>query len=153
MTDTAKGTVIRLLRDVGKAYAEYQDRHLRNLPCRHIQCDEIWSFCYSKQKNVPENKQGKFGYGDVWTWVAIDADTKLVPSWRVGLRAAGYAYAFMADLKSRLANRVQLTSDGHRLYLWAVEDAFGAEVDYAMLVKLYGQELEDETRYSPANCQ
>jgi IS1 family transposase len=152
LTDTAKGTVIRLLREVGKACAEYQDKNLRNLPCKHIQCDEIWSFCYSKQKNVPENKQGKFGYGDVWTWVAIDADTKLVPSWRVGLRDAGNAYAFMADLKSRLANRVQLTSDGHRLYLWAVEDAFGAEVDYAMLVKLYGAEPEDKRHYSPAKC-
>jgi IS1 family transposase len=152
ITDTAKGTVIRLLREVGKACAEYQDKHLRNLPCKHIQCDEIWSFCYSKQKNVPENKQGKFGYGDVWTWVAIDADTKLVPSWRVGLRDAGCAYAFMADLKSRLANRVQLTSDGHKLYLWAVEDAFGAEVDYAMLVKLYGAEPENERHYSPAKC-
>jgi IS1 family transposase len=148
----AINTVVKLLKDVGKACAKYQDKHLRNLPCKHIQCDEIWSFCYSKQKNVPENKQGKFGYGDVWTWVAIDADIKLVPSWRVGLRDAGYAYAFMADLKSRLANRVQLTSDGHKLYLWAVEDAFGSEVDYAMLVKLYGQELEDETRYSPAKC-
>jgi IS1 family transposase len=152
MTDTAKGTVIRLLRDVGKACAEYQDKHLKDLPCKHIQCDEIWSFCYSKQKNIPENKQGKFGYGDVWTWIAIDADTKLAPSWRVGLRDAGCAYAFMADLKSRLANRVQLTSDGHKLYLWAVEDAFGAEVDYAMLVKLYGAEPENERHYSPAKC-
>jgi IS1 family transposase len=152
MTGTAKGTVIRLLAEVGKACAEYQDKHLRNLPCKHIQCDEIWSFCYAKQKNVPEDKQGRLGYGDVWTWTAIDADTKLVPSWLVGLRDAYHGHKFMSDLKSRLANRVQITTDGHRVYLWAVEDAFGSEVDYAMLIKLYGQELESETRYSPAKC-
>ncbi len=152
MTDTAKGTVIRLLRDIGKACAEYQDKHLRNLPCKHIQCDEIWSFCYSKQANIPADKQGKLGYGDVWTWVAIDADTKLVPSWLVGLRDAGYAYKFMTDLKSRLANRVQLTTDGHGTYVWTVEDTFGAEVDYAMLVKLYGREPEAERHYSPPKC-
>jgi len=152
MTSTAKGTVTRLLAEVGKACAEYQGKHLRNLPCKHIQCDEIWSFCYAKQKNVPEDKQGQFGYGDVWTWTAIDADTKLVPSWLVGLRDAGYAYAFMSDLKSRLANRVQITTDGHKVYLWAIEDAFGSEVDYAMLVKLYGVNPEHETRYSPAKC-
>jgi len=152
MTDTAKGTVIRLLKDVGIVCAKYQDEHLRNLPCKHIQCDEIWSFCYAKQKNVPEDKQGRLGYGDVWTWTAIDADTKLVPSWLVGLRDADCGYRFMKDLKSRLANRVQITTDGHRVYLWAVEDAFGSEVDYAMLVKLYGTEPETETRYSPAKC-
>lgn len=152
MTDTAKGTVIKLLKDVGIACAKYQDKHLRNLPCKHIQCDEIWSFCYAKQKNVPEDKQGKLGYGDVWTWTAIDADTKLVPSWLVGLRDAYHGYRFMNDLKSKLANRVQLTTDGHKVYLWAIEDTFGSEVDYAMLVKLYGQEPESETRYSPAKC-
>jgi IS1 family transposase len=152
MTDTAKGTVIRLLKDVGIACTKYQDEHIRNLPCKHIQCDEIWSFCYAKQKNVPEDKQGQFGYGDVWTWTAIDADTKLVPSWLVGLRDAGYAYAFMSDLKSKLANRVQLTTDGHKVYLWAIEDTFGSQVDYAMLVKMYGVELEKEVRYSPAKC-
>jgi IS1 family transposase len=152
MTGTAKGTVIRLLTDVGKACGRYQNKHFRNLPCKHIQCDEIWSFCYAKQKNVPEDKQGQSGYGDVWTWTAIDADTKLVPSWLVGLRDAGCAYKFMDDLKSRLANRVQITTDGHTVYLWAVEDTFGSEVDYAMLVKLYGQEPDSETRYSPAKC-
>lgn len=152
ITNTAKGTVLRLLRDVGKVCVEYQDKHLRNLPCKRIQCDEIWSFCYAKQKNVPRNKQNQFGYGDVWTWTAIDADTKLVPSWLVGLRNAAYAYRFMADLKSRLANRVQLTTDGHKVYLWAVEDAFGSEVDYAMLVKMYGNDPESEKRYSPAQC-
>ena len=144
--------VIRLLADVGRACTKYQDKLLRNLPCKHIQCDEIWSFCYAKQKNVPDNKQGQFGYGDVWTWTAIDADTKLVPSWLVGLRDAGYAYRFMTDLKSRLANRVQITTDGHKVYLWAVEDAFGSEVDYAMLVKLYGADEEADRHYSMAKC-
>jgi IS1 family transposase len=125
---------------------------MRDLPCKNIQCDEIWSFCYAKQKNVPEDKQGRLGYGDVWTWTAIDADTKLVASWMVGLRNAGDAYRFMRDLQARLANRVQLTTDGHATYLNAVEDAFGADIDYAMLVKLYGHEPERETRYSPARC-
>ena len=152
MTDTAKGTVIRLLASVGAACAKYQDEHLKNLPCKHIQCDEIWSFCHAKQKNVPEEKQGKFGYGDVWTWVAMDADTKLVASWLVGLRDADYAYEFIQDLKAKLANRIQLTTDGHKVYLEAIEDAFGADIDYAQLVKLYGQEPESEKRYSPAQC-
>lgn len=152
MTDTAKGTVMRLLASVGAACEKYQDEHLRNLSCKNIQCDEIWSFCYAKQKNVPENKKGLLGYGDVWTWTAIDAETKLVPSWLIGLRDADYAYGFMNDLKSRLANRVQLTTDGHKVYLNAVENAFGGEIDYAMLIKLYGKEQENETRYSPAQC-
>ena len=152
MTNTAKGTVSRLLRDVGKACIEYQDEHLKNLTCKKIQCDEIWGFVYSKEKNVPEDKQGQFGYGDVWTFTAIDADTKLIASWLVGLRNADYALAFTNDLKGRLANRVQLTTDGHKMYLEAVEQAFGSEVDYGMLVKLYGQDREGEKRYSPATC-
>ncbi len=152
ITGTAINTVVKLLREVGAACLEYQDKVMHDLPCKHIQCDEIWSFVYSKDKNVPEQHNGKFSYGDVWTWTAIDADTKLVPCWLVGLRGASYAYEFMSDLKSRLANRVQITTDGHKVYLWAVEDAFGADVDYAMLVKLYGQELESETKYSPAKC-
>ena len=152
MTDTAKGTVTRLLASVGAACAKYQDEHLKNLTSQRIQCDEIWSFCYAKQKNVPEDKQGTFGYGDVWTWVAMDADTKLITSWLVGLRDAAYAWRFIQDLKARLANRIQLTTDGHKVYLEAVEDAFGADIDYAMLVKLYGQEPEAEKRYSPAQC-
>ncbi|MFC1977380.1 IS1 family transposase [Chloroflexota bacterium] len=152
MTDTAKGTVTRLLASVGVACAEYQHTYLRNLPCRLIQCDEIWSFCYAKEKNVPEDKQGKFGYGDVWTWVAMDAETKLVVSWLIGLRNAGDAFRLMRDLQARLANRVQMTTDGHKAYLNAVEDVFGAGIDYAMLVKLYGQEPEREARYSPAKC-
>ena len=152
ITDTAINTVVNLLRRTGLACAKYQDTHLRNLPCKTIQCDEIWSFCYAKQKNLPENKQGRFGYGDVWTWTAIDADTKLVPSWMVGLRDAGYAFMFMKDLQSRLDNRVQLTTDGHVTYLTAVEDTFGADVDYAQLVKIYGSDPEPEKRYSPAKC-
>lgn len=152
ITGVAKGTVTRLLESVGKACMEYQDVTLRDLPCKYIQCDEIWSFCYAKEKNVPEKYKSKFGFGDVWTWVAIDAETKLVPSWSVGLRDANYAQKFMDDLKSRLANRVQLTTDGHKVYLWAVENAFGSEVDYAMLIKIYGQQPEGEKRYSPAEC-
>lgn len=152
MTGAAKWTVLRLLASVGTACAEYQNTHLRNLTCQTIQCDEIWSFCYAKQKNVPEEKQGRLGYGDVWTWTAIDADTKLVPSWLIGLRDAGYAFRLMRDLQARLANRVQMTTDGHKAYLNAVEDVFGADIDYAMLVKLYGQEPENEKRYSPAKC-
>ncbi len=152
ITNTAINTVVTLLRDIGAACAKYQDIYLRNLPCKTIQCDEIWSFCYAKQKNVPENKQGRFGFGDVWTWTAIDADTKLVPSWFVGLRDAGYAFVFIKDLQSRLANRVQLTTDGHKVYLRVIEDVFGADIDYAMLVKLYGAEPAGEGRYSPAKC-
>jgi len=152
ITNTAINTVVKLLKDVGAACLKYQDRVMHDLPCRKIQCDEIWSFVYSKAKNVPEDKQGQFGYGDVWTWTALDADTKLVPSWLVGSRDADDAFSFMNDLKSRLANRVQITTDGHIVYLMAVEDAFGSEVDYAMLVKLYGPEPEGERRYSTAKC-
>ena len=152
ITDTAINTVVKLLKDTGDACAKYQDIHLRNLRCKTIQCDEIWSFCYAKQKNVPEEKQGRFGYGDVWTWTAIDADTKLVASWSVGLRDAGYAFEFMRDLQGRLANRVQLTTDGYKAYLNVVEDVFGADIDYAMLVKIYGTEPTGEARYSPAKC-
>ena len=152
ITNTAKGTVIRLLRDVGRACAEYQDRHLRNLPCKHIQCDEIWSFCYAKAKNVPQDKQDQFGYGDVWTFVALDSDTKLVLSWLVGLRELEYAYEFARDIKERLSNRVQLTTDGHRMYYEAVKNVFGDDIDYAMLVKYYGDTRAEYGRYSPPKC-
>ncbi len=151
MTGVAKHTILKLLADVGSACADYQDRVLRNLKCKRIQCDEIWQFCYAKQKNVPAEKKGKFGYGDLWTWVAIDADTKLVPSFMVGNRDLQTARIFIDDLRSRLANRIQLTTDGLRVYLDAVEGAFGADVDYAMLVKLY-ESSHEETRYSPAEC-
>jgi len=152
MTGAAKGTVTRLLESVGTACAEYQDKTLRNLSCKTIECDEIWSYCYAKDKNVPEEYKGQFGYGDVWTWVALDADTKLVPSWCLGLRNSAYAYRFMLDLESRLKNRVQLTTDGYKAYLKAIEVAFGTDIDYAVLVKLYGAEPGAEKRYSPAKC-
>lgn len=149
MTDTAKGTVMRLLVDVGTACSRYQDEHLRDLPCKRIQCDEIWSFVYAKQKNVSHSMKGFAG--DAWTWVAMDAHTKLVPSWLVGLRDAGYAYELMSDLAGRLSHHVQLTTDGLRSYLSAVEYAFGSNVDFAQLVKLYGPDpTEDQRRYSPA---
>jgi len=130
-----------------------------DLPCKRLQVDEIWSFCYAKKKNVPKEHQGEFGYGDVWTWVALDADTKLVPAWLVGKRDADWAEMFMYDLSKRLRHRVQLTSDGHKAYLSAVEDAFGGDIDFATLIKMYGKdkkEKEVESRYSPSKivgCQ
>jgi len=152
MTGTAKGTVIKLLAQVGKACAEYQDKVFRNLTCERIQCDEIWAFCYAKEKNVPKDKKGKFGFGDVWTFTAIDAKTKLIPSWHIGWRNAENATVFMKDLAGRLKNKVQLTTDGHNMYLMAVEDAFGGEIDFSQLIKIYGSSPESETRYSPAEC-
>jgi IS1 family transposase len=152
LTDTAINNVVKLLIDAGNACSEYQDKTLRNLTCKRIQCDEIWSFVGCKEKNATPEHKAK-GHGDVWTWTAIDADTKLVPCWFIGTRDAGAAYHFIHDLKDRLASRVQLTTDGHRAYLNAVEDAFGADVDYAMLVKIYGVVPENgEVRYSPAVC-
>ncbi|MDE0149816.1 MAG: IS1 family transposase [Rhodospirillaceae bacterium] len=150
--DVSKTTAMKLLVDAGKACAAYQDRALRDLPCKRIQVDEIWSFIYAKEKNVATAKAAPPKAGDVWTWTAICADTKLVPSWRVGDRSGETAIDFMDDLRVRLAERVQLTSDGHKAYLEAVEGAFGADVDYAMLVKLYGDAPEREKRYSPATC-
>lgn len=151
MTGVAKNTVSKLLVEVGTACAEYQSEVFQNLKLTNLQADEIWSFVGAEQKNVPADKQGEFGYDDVWTWVAIDADTKLVPCWHVGGRGADSAYEFITDLASRLANRVQLTTDGHRAYLSTVEDTFGADIDYAMLIKIYGKE-QTEVRYSPAEC-
>jgi IS1 family transposase len=152
MCDVAFNTVLKLVPEIGLACAEYQNRTLRNLTCKRIECDEIWSFCYAKAKNVPTDKQGQFGYGDVWTWVAIDPESKLVVSWCVGTRGASTAHEFMRDLAGRLANRVQLTTDGHRVYLDAVESAFGSEIDYSMLVKMYGDDPKPDTRYSPGEC-
>lgn len=154
MADVSINTVTKLLVDVGIACADYQDKALRNLPCKRIQCDEIWSFCYSKEKNVAPKNKGILGYGDVFTWTAICADTKLVPSFIVGRRDAYFAKLFIDDLAPRLAHRVQLTTDGHKPYLQAVEGAFGADVDYAMLVKLYGeaQGKAAERKYSPGEC-
>ncbi len=155
LADVSINTVTKLLVDVGVACEQYQDKALRNLPCKRIQCDEIWSFCYAKAKNVPKPFRGAFGYGDVWTWTALCADTKLVPTWAVGRRDAFTAQGFIRDLADRLARRVQLTTDGHKVYLEAVEGAFGSEVDYAMLVKLYEgdhAERSTEARYSPVEC-
>jgi IS1 family transposase len=152
MCDVAFNTVLKLLPEIGKACMEYQDKALRNLPCKRIQCDEIWSFVGAKEKNTSLEKKTSEGWGDVWTWVAIDADTKLVPSFMVGSRGAHTAKFFMDDLAGRLANRVQLTTDGHRVYLQAVENAFGSEIDYAMLVKIYGHDAANDTKYSPAEC-
>lgn len=153
MTDSAINTVVKLLIDLGSACLDYQDANIRNLSCRRLQCDEIWSFVYSKNKNVPAEHKSDFGYGDVWTWTAIDAETKLVPCWRVGNRDGREAYHFMKDLASRLTSRVQLTTDGHKAYLEAVEGAFGGDIDYAMLIKLYGPEpKESERRYSSSEC-
>ncbi|WP_199725167.1 DDE-type integrase/transposase/recombinase [Neisseria weixii] len=144
-------TVTKLLVDTGRACFEYQDLNLRNLTSKLVQCNEIWSFVYAKQRNVPEELKGIFGYGDVYTWTALDTESKLILSWLVGARNADCAKLFMQDVASRLANRVQLTTDGHHPYLQAVEDAFGGEIDYAMLVKLYGsQPTDDKRRYSPS---
>ena len=153
LTGASKNTVTKLLIDAGKACAAYHDEHVRDLTSKRIQVDEIWSFTYAKQKNVGVAKAAPEHAGDTWTWTAIDADTKLIASYLVGGRDGEYAMWFMDDLRSRLANRVQLTSDGHRAYLEAVEGAFGADVDYAQLVKLYGASPEGPTRrYSPAEC-
>jgi IS1 family transposase len=153
MTGIAKGTVTRLLVDLGDACAEYQDRTLRNLRCDRVQADEIWSFCYAKQRNVPAAHNGEFGYGDVWTWTAICADTKLVFCWHMGRRENRDADMFMADVASRLDTRVQLTTDGLHKYIAAVGGAFGKEIDFAMLRKVYGKpfsETSQESRYSPS---
>lgn len=148
----AKGTVLKLLADVGTACAAYQHEHLRNLPCTQLQCDEIWSFVAMHERRVPDELKGG-GVGDSWTWTAICADTKLVPCWHIGARDADAATDFMEDLASRLANRVQLTTDGHKAYLRAVEQAFGWNgADYAMLVKLYGPGPDGQRRYSPPEC-
>ncbi len=152
MTGAAKGTVLKLLADLGWACGVYQRRTLVNLRPKRVQCDEIWSFCYAKEKNLPDRLKGMPGVSDVWTWTAMDADSKLMISWLVGDRDAGYATEFINDLASRLATRIQLTTDGLRVYLDGVEGAFGADVDYAMLVKLYGEAPDAEKRYSPPQC-
>ena len=152
MTGVAKGTVLKLLADLGTACRTYHDANVRGLKSQRIQCDEIWSFCGAKDKNVLPDEQG-FGRGSIWTWTAIDADTKLIAGYHVGTRDAGCAYEFMSDLAARLLYRVQLTTDGHKAYLSAVPDAFGfGAVDYAMLVKLYGETPAGPGRYSPPAC-
>jgi IS1 family transposase len=149
MTGASKVTVLKLLADIGPVVREFQRETLVNLPCRKLQCDEVWSFVGAKERNIPKDERGR-GRGDAWIWAAICADTKLVPCWHVGGRDADAAYLFMEDLASRLAHRVQITTDGHKAYMSAVEGAFGwGRVDYAMLVKLYGQSSEGQRRYSP----
>ena len=152
MTGVHRTTVMKLLCDLGRVCSEYQDKAFRNLQSKRVQCDEIWSFVYAKEKNCTKEHKAK-GAGDIWTWVALDPDSKLVPCWFIGQRHAGCAYHFLSDLKDRLAHRVQLTTDGHRAYLHAVEDVFGTDIDFAMLQKIYGNaEQGPETRYSPAIC-
>jgi IS1 family transposase len=152
MTGIAKNTVVKLLLEIGKACEEYQDKSLRNLRSKRVQCDEIWSFVYAGQKDVAPEIAAKQVAGDVWTWTALDSDSKLIVSWMIGGRDADSANHFINDLAGRLSHRIQLTTDGHRAYLDAIENAFGSQIDYAMLVKLYGSDRESETRYSPAEC-
>jgi IS1 family transposase len=152
LTGASKNTVTKLLVDAGRACAAYQDRVLRNLPCKRVQVDEIWSFVYAKSDNVRHIQGDPDKAGDVWTWTAICADTKLLATFCIGDRTYHTARPFMEDLKQRLANRVQLTSDGHRAYIVAVRNTFGDEIDYAQLQKLYGADPAGEKRYSPAKC-
>jgi IS1 family transposase len=152
VTGASKNTVAKLLSDIGQACAAYHDRHVRNLTSQRVQMDEIWSFVYAKQDNVKRAKSAPEEAGDVWTWTAIDADSKLLVSWLVGDRTTNSALRFVDDLRSRLSTRVQLTSDGHRPYLQAVDTVSGDDVDYAMLNKIYGSAPGGERRYSPAVC-
>ncbi len=155
MTGFAQNTIMKLLRDLGAACAEFQNVTLRDLPTTRVECDEIWAFVHAKARNVPEQHQGEFGYGDVWTWVAIDQDTRLIITWLVATRDEFAAHEFICDLGSRLANRVQITTDGHGPYIAAIEAEFGSDVDYAQLIKEYGKDRREATevhqarKYSP----
>ncbi len=152
LADVSFNTVAKLLVDAGKVCADLHDEMVQGVTASRIQCDEIWSFTHAKQKNVPNAKAAPAEAGDTWTWTALGSDSKLIVSWLVGGRDGEYAIAFMDDLRSRLANRVQLTTNGHKAYLEAVEGAFGGDVDYAQLVKLYGDAPQTEARYSPRAC-
>jgi len=152
IVDVSINTVSKLLVDAGRVCAKFHDENVRGVKARRVQVDEIWSFTYAKEKNVPGAKAAPEGAGDTWTWTALDADSKLIVSWLIGPRDAGSAFTFMHDLEERLNGRVQLTSDGLQVYVDAVEDTFGADVDYSQLVKLYGKTIESESRYSPASC-
>src|SRR6266568_1016808 len=154
LTGADKKTVLRLLSEFGTACQKFHDATVRGVKSKRVQCDEIWSFVYAKERNVPARCKGVFGFGDVYTWTALCADTKLIAAYRVDRRDEQAAYSFIHDLAGRLANRVQLTTDGHKAYIVAVEDAFGGDVDYGMLVKLYGapQGEGNERRYSPSEC-
>jgi len=152
LADVSINTVSKLLVDAGRVCAEFHDEKVRGVKARRVQVDEIWSFTYAKQKNVAGASKAPAAAGDTWTWTALDADSKLIVSWLVGGRDTDYAIAFMNDLRDRVSNRIQLTSDGHRPYLVAVEEAFGGDIDYAVLQKIYGQDANPEKRYSPAVC-
>jgi IS1 family transposase len=154
MTDVSKPTILKLVVDLGTACAEYHDKHVRNVKAKRVQCDEVWSFCYAKAKNVPEHLKGQFGVGDVWNWIGLESQTKLVISWLVGSRDAGSAYDFMSDIVARVDGRIQLTTDGHAAYLDAVDQNFGIDIDYAMLIKHYGESTDQghERKYSPSVC-
>jgi IS1 family transposase len=151
LTGASKNTIVKLLVDAGQACSEYQDKTLRDLRCRRLQLDEIWSFIGAKEKNVPQDQKG-LGRGDIWTWTAIDANSKLIASWMVGDRSGYTARLFVDDLAKRLSGRVQITSDSHKAYLDAIEGAFGTDVDYAMLEKIYASPIEGQKRYSPPVC-
>lgn len=155
ITGVSINTVSKLLVDAGEACAAFHDEAVRNVKSTRVQCDEIWSFCYAKEKNVETAKSAPEGAGDVWTWTALDQDSKMIVAYEVGDRSGDTAYEFMMDLASRLSNRVQLTTDGHKAYLDAVEGAFGGDIDYAMLIKMYGEatgQKGHERKYSPAEC-
>jgi IS1 family transposase len=155
MTGFAQNTIMKLLRDLGAACADYQNRTLTNLPTKHVEADEIWAFVAAKEKNVPEQHRGEFGWGDVWTWVAIDQDSRLIVTWLVGTRGPDAAHEFITDLRSRVSGRLQITTDGYKPYLEAIRTAFGSDVDYAQLKKEYGrdaadaQEVSQARKYSP----
>jgi len=146
ITGVAKNTIQKLTREMGEAALAYQDDTFRGITCQRIQCDEIWNFAYCKEKNVPDTMRGMPGVGSIWTWTAIDAETKLILSWRLGARDAANANAFIMDVSERVANRFQLTTEGNNLYLDAVHDHFGPFIDYGMLIKMYGA-VKDESRY------
>jgi IS1 family transposase len=151
ITGASKNAIQRLTKEIGSACLKFQDKMLRNLNTNRVECDEIWNFCYAKDKNLPDEMRGMPGVGSMWTWTAIDAESKLIVSWRLGARDAANAHAFCQDLAERLANRVQVTTDGNRLYVNAMDDAFQGNVDYAMLVKIFGN-ADEERQYSPGKC-
>lgn len=152
VADVSVNTVTKLLIDAGLACAAFHDEKVRGVKAKRVQCDEIWSFTYAKAKNVPTAKAAPDRAGDTWTWTALDSDSKLIVSYMIGGRDSEYAMAFMDDLRVRLDGRTQLTTDGHKAYLNAVEETFGTDIDYAMLVKLYGEAPKGDVRYSPAEC-
>jgi len=151
ITGVAKNTIQKLTREIGEVCLEFQDKVLRGLSCKRIECDEIWNFCYAKDKNVPDEMRNQPGVGSMWTWTALCAETKLIVSWRLGARDSANAWAFMGDVAERITGRTQLTTDGNRLYLEPYENYLGGKCDYAMLIKQYGN-AEDEHRYSPGKC-